>query len=212
MFHRQLLFFFYDFSCFVQDGNTLSLLWMWLAAWSRYQIQTPNCVKGEDHVNEIFAFDTKSAGTETQGVVLLFWTASCAKRTRLHMVLSIIHYSSQSQRYFFKEPTKRCTVLLLWLVRLLSRCPSCVLLTFRLVAAVGMTHDDHNAGGTRRNLEFHATRAHVVATLPNKARGTLAKLRPCLRSRIIEHGKSWKEVKKRFPLVAYLILSIHAHF
>lgn len=96
------------------------------------------------------------------------------KRTRLHMVLSIIHYSSQSHRYVFKKLTKSCTVLLLWLVWLLSRCPSCVLLTFRLVAAVGMRHDGHNAGGASCNLEFRVSREHADATLPSRARGTLA--------------------------------------
>lgn len=160
-----------------------------------------------------FAFDTMSAGTATLGVILLLRTASLAKRTRLHMVLSIIHYSSQSHRYVYKEQTKRGTVPLLWLVWLLSCCPSCVLLTLWLIAAVGMRHDDHNAGGMSCNFDFHVSRAHVVVPPPSRRQENLTanrlqKPRPYLRSWVNKTCQELKGSKSRGFLM-WLILSVN---
>lgn len=107
--------------------------------------------------------------------------------TRLHTVLSMIHDSFQSQRYVWKKLTKRSTVPLLWLVPLLSRCPSCIAahVTASNWLVAGMRHDDHNAGGTSSDSEFHVTRAHVDAPPPNKAEGILAA------SRLANRGHIW---------------------
>lgn len=83
-----------------------------------------------------------------------------------------------------------------------ATCPTIVSLSIRCSAHVPASR--FSWGWDTMN---NSTR--VDASLPNERwspRGEMfAKPRPYLKSRIMEHSKSQREVKQRFPLVAYLI-------
>lgn len=78
-------------------------------------------------------------------------------------------------REVFSYRTKREGMMpLLWLVRLLSPRPSCLLLTLQLIVAVRMRHDDHSAGGTCCNCAAHVSCVTAIGTrvtlvLPGRA-------------------------------------------